>query len=159
MVDENDLAAFLAGDGFSDAPADSWLYRENWLAWHSVMLTPGMLEREVARAVACDREPWVWESLRRLYNDCRKRGRTMPPSLQRWVDDIVNGERSRPTKPGPKPDSDMYSQYRIAYRVLRMTMPHDAALEYMADALSTDDKLVSTDTVRSRVRRGAGFAQ
>ena len=151
------MATFLAGDALSDAPPDSWLHRENWLVWHSAMLTPKMLEKEVAKAVAADREPWAWESLRRLYVECRENGKTMPRPLEAWVDDIVNGTRSRPTKRGPSPNSNMYSRYRIAYRVLRITKTHDAALEYMADAISTDDVLVSVDTVRSRVRRGAGF--
>ena len=123
MVDMEFVAAFLRGD--ADAPPDSWVHRENWLVWHCAMLTPGMLEKEVARSVTCDSEPWVWESLRRLYNDCRERGERGPPSLERWVDDIVNGERSKPSKPGPKPNSNRYSRYRIAYRFLRIGLTHD----------------------------------
>jgi len=157
MVDMEFVAAFLRGD--ADAPPDSWVHRENWLVWHCAMLTPGMLEKEVARAITCDSEPWVWESLRRLYNDCRKRGVRGPPSLEQWVDDIVNGERSKPSKPGPKPNSSQYSRYRIAYQFLRIGLTHDQALECMADAISTDDELVSVDTVKSRVRRGAGYAR
>ena len=159
MLDQEFVAAFLRGD--ADAPPDSWLHRENWLAWHAAMLPPGLLEKEVAKAVDCDREPWVWESLRRLYNDFRERGERIPPSLQRWVDDVVNGVRSRRPRRGPKPNSNQYSRYRIVYRVLRMGMgmTYDQALECMADSISTDDDLVSVDTVKSRVHRGASFAR
>ena len=113
------LREFLTGE--RDFPPDSWVHRENWLVSHRVALPSTMLEKKiekvVARATGEDKEPWAWESLRRLYNHCPKT-EPLPPPLQAWVDDVVNGKVEPPTQPGRKPDTGKHSRYLIAFTVL-----------------------------------------
>ena len=137
-----------------DAPPDSWVYRENWLVWHQVMLPPRMLDEEiekvVAQATGRDAKPWAWESLRRLYNACREREEPLPASLQTWVDNVVNGRVKRPTRPGKEPDSALHSRYDIAFTVLTKLLKFSKkdAVWIISEAA---DEL--EETVRSFLRR------
>ena len=146
------LGRFLRGEW--NAPSTSWVFRENWLVWHRAMIPARMLDREieknVRRATAGKREPWAWESLVRLYNDCRESGEPLPAPLQAWVDDVVNGKVRVPKPRGPKPDTSKHSRYLIAYTVLTEFLrfkPEDARLEMM---MATDE---SEETIKSRLRR------
>ena len=144
------LGAFVRGEW--DAPPDSWVFRENWLAWHFIMLPPRMLAKEIEKVVTRateKRESWAWESLRRLYNDCRESGEPLPAPLRAWVDDVVNG-RVRPKRTGPKPDTAEHSRYLIAFHVLTGFLhftPNAALLEM---SMATDE---SENTIKSRLRR------
>ena len=107
-----------------DAPPNSWVYRENWLMWHHVMLPARMLDKEiekvVAQATGRGAKPWAWESLCRLYNECRKHDEPLPAPLQAWADKVVNGRIKRPNRPGKEPDSARHSRYDIAFTGLTM---------------------------------------
>ena len=146
------LGAFLSGT--VEPPPDSWVFRENWLVWHSVLATPAMLEEEIAKVVARasgeKAMPWAWESLRRLYNDCREAGEPLPEPLQAWVDDVVNERLQRPTPRGAKPDSYRNSRYRIAYAFLTefLQRTKELAIADMARATNQPE-----ETVRSILRR------
>ena len=145
MVEE--LGSFLRGD--VDAPRDSWAHRENWLVWHRAMLTAGMLEREIAKTVErAHRDPWAWESLRRLYNDFD--GDPLPAPLKSWVDDVVNERSTRPTR-GRKPESSRHSRHRIAFVVLTKMLRFTRERAIAMMAATTEE---SEETVRSRLRRG-----
>ena len=143
------LAGFLRGE--FEASPESWVFRENRLVWW-YLSKPWALDREIAQTIQRAKEPWAWESLRRLYNRVREDDEPLPASLQTWADDVVNERCSRRNPRGPKPDVDRNARYRIALTVLTMLLGHtrENAIALMAEATGEPE-----DTVCSTLRRGS----
>ena len=102
--------------------------------------------------------PRVWELVVFDYNMLRERGEALPPSLQRWTDDVVNGRRTKPPKPAHRPrNRERAELYLMAVEILtfiRRARSDYEAINMIACALDKDP-----ENIKKIVRQGRRFRE
>ena len=103
-------------------------------------------------------DPRVWDLVVHDYNMLRERGEALPPSLQRWTDDVVNGRRTKPSKPAHRPpDRERAEIYLRAVEILtflRRARSDHEAINMIACALDKDP-----ENIKKTVRQGRRFRE
>ena len=103
-------------------------------------------------------DPHVWDLVVYDYNMVRERGEALPPSLQRWTDDVVNGRLSRPPKPAHRPPGrERAERYLMAVEILKFlgrAKSVYAAINLIADALDQ-----CPENIKRIVRQGRRFRE
>ena len=101
-------------------------------------------------------DPLIWDLVVYDYNWVRERGEALPPSLQRWTDDVVNGRLSRPPKPAHRPpDRERAERYLQAVEILKSlgrAKSVYAAINLIADALDQ-----CPENIKRIVKQGQRF--
>ena len=99
-------------------------------------------------------EPCIWDLVVFDYNMLRERGEALPPSLQRWTDDVVNGRRTRPSRPANRPpDRERLELYLMAVEILAfldMARSENEAINTIARALDMDPENIKKSVRRAR---------
>ena len=103
-------------------------------------------------------DPQVWDLVVHDYNMVRERGEALPPSLQRWTDDVVNGRLSRPQRPAHRPQNrERAVLYLMAVEIL--VFLHRAKSEYAAINLIADALNEDPENIKKIVRQGRRFRE
>ena len=103
-------------------------------------------------------DPRVWDLVVHDYNMVRERGEALPPSLQRWTDDVVNGRLSRPPKPAHRPPDRRRAEcYLMAVEILMFL--GRAKSEYAAITTIGETTHEAHDKVKALVKRGRKYRE
>ena len=101
-------------------------------------------------------DPLIWDLVVYDYNWVREHGEALPPSLQRWTDDVVNGRLSRPTPAHRPPDRCRAERYLMAVEILvflRRAKSENAAINMIAGALNKAPETIKRIVQRERKYR------
>ena len=111
------------------------------------------------RIERAEAEPRVWDLVVSDYNMLRERGEALPPSLQRWTDDVVNGRRTRPSRPANRPrNRERAELYLMAVEILmflKRAKSEYAARTIIGEATGEDDSKIRDILKRARKYREA----
>ena len=111
------------------------------------------------RIERAEAEPCVWDLVVFDYNMLRERGEALPPSLQRWTDDVVNGKRTKPLKRAHRPpDRERAELYLMAVEILmflKRAKSEYAAQKIIGEATGEADSKIRDILKRARKYREA----